>query len=382
MFAVAAPGLEPVLLEECRALGLGVVAGELGGVALAGGADALYRANLELRTATRVLVRVAQFGARLFAELERRARRIDWAPYLAPRGAVAFRVSCRKSRLYHQEAIAQRLAEAAAARVSGVVPDGVPPEGREVEGEEVEGGRARSLIVVRVVRDRFTISVDSSGELLHRRGYRLATARAPLRETLAAAMLRASGWDERAPLVDPLAGSGTIPIEAALIARRIAPGLARRFAFEGWPSFEADQWQRLVSEARARVLACAPGPILGFDRDAGAIEDARANAERAGVAGDLELAVRPISALPPLGEPGWLVTNPPYGARVGDHRSLRNLYARLGAVFRERCPPGSRLALLVARREHERALGMPLEECFRTTNGGIPVRCLAAAVGR
>jgi putative N6-adenine-specific DNA methylase len=373
MFAVAAPGLEAILAEECRTVGLGEATAEPGGVALRGGAESLYRANLELRTATRILVRVARFDARLFPELERRGRKVSWERFVVPESRIAFRISSRKSRLNHEGAIAERLTEAVAARVAGVVTAGDEP---------VLAEPGLSLFVVRVVRDRFTISADSSGELLHRRGYRLATARAPLRETLAAAMLFASGWDGTAALVDPLAGSGTIPIEAALLARRIAPGLARRFAFEWWPSFEADLWLRLVSEARARVLARAPGPISGYDRDAGAIEDARSNAERAGVAGDLELEVRPISAMTSLDQPSWVVTNPPYGARVGDRRSLRNLYARLGAVFRERCPPGSRLTLLVAHREHEHALGMPVEERFRSSNGGIPVRCLAAPARR
>lgn len=373
LLATAAPGLEPILAAECAELGLEVTAIEPGGVGIAPAADAVLRANLELRTASRVLVRVAEFQARLFPELERRARRIPWADFVSPGQPIRFRVTSRKSRLYHQGAIAERLAEVAGAALESLTPE------RDPEAEDSPS--AGPLFVVRVVRDRFTISADSSGELLHRRGYRLATAKAPLRETLAAAMLQASGWDGRAPLADPFTGSGTIPIEAALLARRIPPGLERSFGFERWPSFDPARWRELLARARDRILPRAPGPIAGHDRDEGAIAAALANAGRAGVAGDVRFVAQALSALAPFPEPGHLVTNPPYGLRVGDRRSLRNLYAKLGAVAAERCA-GSTLTVLLGAPEHLRALGLPLAERFRTRSGGVAVRCVSGPAGQ
>jgi putative N6-adenine-specific DNA methylase len=235
------------------------------------------------------------------------------------------------------------------------------------------------LFVVRVHRDVVTISADSSGELLHRRGYRQAGGKAPLRETLAAAMLLGAGYDGSAPLLDPFAGSGTIAIEAALLARRIAPGLQRRFAFERWPSFDRSSWTTVRDEAVGRIRAPAPAPIHGSDRDAGAVGAARGNAERAGVAGDVWFREAPVSDLSAPDRPGFLVSNPPYGVRLGETRDLRDLFARLGAVARARCR-GSRLALLSADEALERQLGLELSVRWRSSNGGIPVRLVTGTI--
>jgi putative N6-adenine-specific DNA methylase len=377
-FAACAVGLEPVLAEELRALAarrrrVEVGAAEPGGVEFTSDDSGLYAANLQLRTASRVLVRVASFHASSFHELERRARRIAWEDFLPPGSAVGFRVSSRKSRLRHQEAVAERILAAAAERVPGVRP---AAPGASDEAEQDEGAQ---LVVVRLVHDQCTVSADSSGDLLHRRGYRLASAKAPLRETLAAAMLLASDWDGTAPLLDPMCGSGTIPIEAALLARRIAPGLARRFAFERWPSFEADRWQRLREGALERILPAAPAPILASDRDEGAVAAARANAARAGVAADLDIRRAAISAIEPPGRAGWLVTNPPYGVRIGDPSGLRDLYAQLGNVARRHCP-GWHLALLSAQAPLARQIGIPLDCRLETATGGIPVRLVQGLV--
>jgi putative N6-adenine-specific DNA methylase len=387
VFAVAAPGLEPLVAEELTELGARATP-EPGGVAWEADAAGLGRANLELRTASRVVVRVAEFRARSFIELERHARRIPWERFVAPGRAVQLRVTCRKSRLYHEGAVEQRLLEAVEHRVGGVRTGPAPADNADGAGgaagaEPESEGEDSQLFVVRFLHDRCTLSADSSGALLHRRGYRVALAKAPLRETLAAAMLRAAGWHGQAPLVDPMCGAGTIPIEAALIARRIAPGLARgreprNFAFHHWPEFESADWERVVADARERVLDASPVPIHGSDRDAGAIEAARANAERAGVAADLALAVAPLSAAEAPAGTGWLVTNPPYGVRVGESRPLRNLYAALGRLGRERFA-GWRLALLSADRQLEAQLGTELREALATTNGGLRVRLVVGA---
>jgi putative N6-adenine-specific DNA methylase len=365
-FAVAAPGLESLVAAELRALGelpsVAVGETEPGGVSFRADRAGLYAANLHLRIASRVLVRIGAFHASAFHELERQAARLPWREYVASGSPVAFRVTSRKSRLYHQDAIAQRLVAVA----GGATPS------------TSEEGAAQEFIV-RLLRDECTVSADASGELLHRRGYRMATAKAPLRETLAAAMLVGAGWDGSAPLIDPMCGSGTIPIEAALLARRIPPGMARRFAFMRWPGFEESLWERLVRQASERVLPSAPVPILGSDRDAGAVAASVANAERAGVAGDVEWRRAAISAMVPPGGRGWIVTNPPYGVRVGERRDLRDLYAQLGNVTR-RCCPGWEVAFLAAQPELERQTGLERAVRFTTENGGIRVRLVQGRV--
>jgi putative N6-adenine-specific DNA methylase len=385
-FAVAAPGLEPLVAAELRALAelQPVAVGEIepGGVSFRAGRAGLYAANLHLRIASRVLVRIGAFHASAFHELERHAARLPWREFVASGRPVAFRVTSRKSRLYHQDAIAQRLL-AAAAGAAGVsdgtaAPKEATDDPHGSEATTPEGDVAQEL-VVRLFRDECTVSADASGELLHRRGYRLATAKAPLRETLAAAMLVGSGWDGTAPLVDPMCGSGTIPIEAALLARRIPPGMARRFAFMRWPGFDESVWEQLVRQARERMLLRAPAPILGSDRDAGAVAASAANAERAGVAGDIEWRRAAISAMAPPPGPGWIVTNPPYGVRVGERRRLRDLYAQLGNVAR-RCCPGWEVALLAAHPELERQTGLERAVRFTTENGGIRVRLVEGRV--
>ena len=381
LFAVCAPGLEALIASELGELGI-TAASEAGGAGWAGTREQLYTANLRLRTASRILVRVAEFRAASFWELERHARKIPWEHWAAAGRAVQLRVTSRRSKLYHQNAIAERVRDAIERRVGPLAP---AVEGSEGDGDEPdEAGTDAQLFIIRFFRDRCTISADSSGALLHQRGYRQAVAKAPLRETLAAAMLLASGWDCRSPLLDPLCGSGTIPIEAALLARRIAPGLAgpdgvRRYAFEEWPDFDAKLWAETMERARVEVLPSAGVPIHASDRDAGAIQAAHANAERAGVLGDLALEVKPLSAIDPPPGPGSLVSNPPYGVRVGERDALRDLYAALGKVARRELP-GWSVALLSADQRLEAQVGIPFTEALRTRNGGIPVRVVEGRV--
>ena len=375
-FAAVAPGLEPLALAEALALGLSPRAEE-GGVAWTGDVRSVIAANVGLRIPSRVLVRVAEFEAQSFVELERWGRRIPWALTVAPGATVRFRVTCRKSRLYHSDAVAQRLANAVSRAVAGV-----RTEEDSAGDDEVLERDDSTLFVVRFFRDHCTVSADASGALLHRRGYRQATAKAPLRETLAAALVAASGWDGVAPLVDPMCGSGTITIEAALAARRIPPGSHRAFAVERWPGVSAELGRAVRAELGTSMLASAPGPIVGSDRDAGAIKNARDNAARAEVAADVELGVHAISAMRlPEAERGWIVSNPPYGVRVGDAARVRDLWAQLGNVLRRRAP-GWRVTLLSPDAALERQLQIPMHVVARTTNGGIPVRIVSGDIPR
>jgi putative N6-adenine-specific DNA methylase len=375
-FAAVTPGLESLALAEAQTLGLPARAEE-GGLAWSGDIRSVIAANLGLRIASRVLVRVAEFEARSFIELERWGRRIPWTVSVAPGASVRFRVTCRKSRLYHSDAVAQRLADA----VSRAVP-GVRTEADSAGDDEVLDRDDASLFVVRFYRDRCTVSADASGALLHRRGYRQAIAKAPLRETLAAALVAASGWDGVAPLVDPMCGSGTIPIEAALSARRIPPGAHRSFSVERWPGVTPELVRSVRTELGATALPAAPGAIVGSDRDAGGVASARENAARAEVASDTELGVHAISAMRlPEAERGWIVSNPPYGVRVGESARVRDLWAQLGNVLRRRAP-GWRVTLLSPDAALERQLQIPVHVVARTTNGGIPVRIVSGEIPR
>ncbi len=381
-WAVAAPGVEALLEAELRTIGFPDAAASTGGVAFTCDASGLARANLHSRLASRVVVRLAAFRATAFHELERSARQIEWARFVAPKGAFRLRVTAKKSRLYHSDAIAQRVAEAVVRAVPGAVP--VALRGKDDDGDAIESAEASAvddsqLIVVRFDHDRCTVSADASGALLHRRGYRQAVARAPLRETLAAAMLAAVRYEASRPLVDPFCGSGTLVIEAALMARDIAPGLQREFAAEQWPETRAETWRAAREAARARIKPSAGAPLIGSDRDSGAIAAAKANAERAGVSADVQFVQRALSDLEVPAGPGLLIANPPYGVRVGESGPLRDLYARFGQVARA-LGAGWQVALLSADRGLEGQTGLRFTEALKTSNGGISVRVVTASV--
>lgn len=330
-----------------------------------GGPEALYRANLHLRTASRILVRLGMpFMARSFAELVEKASRLPWERFLTPGQPVALRVTCHKSKLYHSEAVAERVLTALEARLG-------KPSSRLKPSDDDESENPPQLILARLVDDKCTVSVDSSGALLHRRGYRLATAKAPLRETLAAALLLASGWDAQSPLIDPFCGSGTIPIEAALLALNLPPGLNRRFAFMDWPGFDEKLWREIRSSVQHSTLNVPP--ILASDRDAGAVRIAQENARRAGVNHLIQFEAQAVSAMYPPARKGWIVTNPPYGVRVSEGKDLRNLYAQFGNVLRSKCP-GWRVAILSSDEFLLGHTGLKLEPSLTFNNGGLRVK--------
>jgi putative N6-adenine-specific DNA methylase len=377
-YAIVAPGLEQLAVAELRAIGIEPGETEPGGVAFAADDTGLFEANLRLRTASRVIVRVAEFRATAFHELETLSRTIRWDELVAPGTAVRLRVTCRKSRLYHSDGVAQRVGDAIKRRVPGVTIAGAKRETEDDSDTDTAEPDAQ-LFLVRFVKDVCTISVDSSGELLHRRGYRLATAKAPLRETLAAAMLLAVGYDGAIPLMDPMCGAGTIAIEAALIARRIAPGLNRAFACERWPGAPVKQFAAQRAMAKAERLSRAAAAIIASDRDAGGAAATLSNAERAGVSGDIEVRRGALSGITPPAGRGLLLTNPPYGVRASSGNEVRNLYAQLGNVARAKCA-GWTVAFLSADRAMDAQLKLPLRETLKFKNGGIPVRLLRADI--
>jgi putative N6-adenine-specific DNA methylase len=373
-FAVTAPGLESLAAGELSAHGLTPSDSERGGVAFDASEQGLATALINLRTVTRIIVRVAEFRATSFAQLEQRANAVRWREWVAPGTRVRFRVTCRKSRLYHSDAVAERLERAITLAVRGAtIAEG--PAGDDDADDTAQ------LFIVRMADNVCTISADAAGAPLYRRGYRQAIAKAPLRETLAAAMLLGAGWTGTSALVDPMCGSGTLAIEGALIARRIAPGASRSFAAERWPTARSTVWSAARAVAASNVLENAAAPIVASDRDDGAIVAACSNAERAGVAVNVEFARATISEVHAPADSGLLITNPPYGIRVGDVSGLRDLYATFGRVATQRFS-GWRCAVLsgdqTRGRELDRHMGIAFGTAWSSTNGGIPVRLLVA----
>lgn len=371
-FAVSAPGLESIVASELVGLGIAGASIVDGGVEFSAKPRQLWEANLHLRTASRVLVRLAKFRALTFAELEKKARNIPWERVVSHAQRVTLRVTCRKSRLYHSDAVAERLARDLKARIGAEVGASERDEETDPASEETQ------LIIVRFDHDHCTVSADSSGAHLHQRGYRTAVTEAPVRETLAAALVIASGWDKTSPLMDPFCGSGTIPIEAAMIAGRIAPGRHRPFRFMQWPKFESGAWKQVLAAAKRREKLDSVPAILGSDRSAASIRAATENAERAGVSGVVRFERVDALSVEPVLPPGWLVSNPPYGVRLGDADEARTLMTQFGQRLRQRFG-GWQLGLLAPAR-FERLRGIGLESGPQTTNGGLRVQVLTGVV--
>ena len=360
IFIVTAPGLESVLCAEAQAKGFREPTPGKGGVTVKGGWPEVWRANLEIRGAARVLARIGAFRAFHLAQLDKRARRVAWGEVLRPDVPIRVEASCKGSRIYHAGAAAQRIERAIREELGAPVSD-----------------EAAVVIKARIDDDLCTISVDTSGESLHKRGHKEAVNKAPMRENLASLFLRQCGFDGSEPVVDPMCGSGTFVIEAAEIAAGLDPGRSRRFAFEQLASFDAAAWQRLRGGGSAGNAVPAVR-FYGSDRDAGAIDMSRANAERAGVAHLTEFRQHAVSDLTaPDGPPGLVVVNPPYGARIGDKKPLYGLYHALGQTLLTRFS-GWRVGLVTNEASLAAATGLPFAPPAGTvSHGGLRVSLYA-----
>jgi putative N6-adenine-specific DNA methylase len=366
MFATAAPGLEPLLTNELKSLGADDARAEPGGVAFSGDVATLYSANLWLRTAGRVLMRLARFPVYHLAELERRAKKIPWNAWLDSEKPISVAATCHKSKIYHSVAAAERVASGIATRLGLTA---LPPH--KAAAPEEAGGAV--TVLVRIARDRCAVSLDSSGAHLHRRGYRTECVRAPLRENLAAAALIMSRFESPGSLLDPMCGSGTLPIEAAMSAGNIAPGRHRRFAFMDWAGWHSSLWRELLAAAdeAARVPG---GRIFALDVDADAVAMTARNAKRAGVSAFVDISRGDVRSLEAQGPPGLVIANPPYGKRVGDGRRLKALYRDMGRRLAGHLS-NWRVALLTSDPGLAAATGL----CFAETsppfpNGGVRVK--------
>lgn len=347
IFMATAPGLEPVLCDEAKARGFRAPKAVPGGVRIEGRWHDVWRANLVMRGASRILARFAVFRVPQIADLERHAAKLPWAAVLRADVPVRVEATCKASRIYHSGAAAERVETAIRATLGTPIAKDAPV-----------------TVLLRIERDVCTVSIDTSGALLHKRGFKEEVAKAPLRETLAALFLRQCGYDGSEPVLDPMCGSGTFVIEAAEIAAGLLPGRARRFAFEDLATFDADRWHDVRTRAIAAAAEKAPPATQdirfhGSDRDAGAVAMSRANAARAGVADITAFAQRTVSALaPPDGPPGLVIVNPPYGARLGDRKALQPLYRALGETLLQKFA-GWRVGLLTSEADLAKATGLP-----------------------
>ncbi|AUH32196.1 THUMP domain-containing class I SAM-dependent RNA methyltransferase [Paracoccus tegillarcae] len=354
IFLVATPGLEAPLAAEAAGLGFEPEI-QPGGLTVHGHWPDIWRANLMLRGATRVLVRIGAFRAMHLAQLDKRARKFPWDQFLRPDVAVRVEATSRKSRVYHAGAITQRFERAISEELGAPIAADAP-----------------ITIKIRIEDDLCTISLDTTGESLHKRGHKQAVAKAPMRETMAAMFLREMGFDGSQPVLDPMCGSGTFVIEAAEMAAGLVAGRARGFAFEQLAGFDV---AALTPLRGAEPVTRPATQFFGSDRDAGAVRMSGENAMRAGVADWVRFETRSVADLQrPEGPAGIVIINPPYGARVGNKGPLYGLHAAMGQVLRDRFA-GWRVGIVTSEGGLAKATGLPFQPAGPiVAHGGLKVR--------
>jgi len=366
-FATCARGLEKVLAQELRELNAETVEPGRGGVQFHGDLALLYRANLWLRTAVRVLTPILEFPVQSTDDLYAAVQSINWSRYMTVEHTLAVDCNVRDSAITHSMYAALRVKDAICDQF--VAKCGKRPS---VDTETPMVG-----LNLHIHLDQAVLSLDSSGESLHKRGYREILTKAPLNEALAAGLILLTGWKGDVPLVDPMCGGGTFCIEAAWIALKRPPGLTRRrFGFMGWMDYDVGLWTSVRDDARRHVAKELPQPILGHDVRNDAMHFSQANAKAAGIGNLLRFTKRDVANFePPAGPPGILICNPPYGERIGEEKDLVGLYRTLGKVFRERCQ-GWRLFVFTGNAFLARQTGLKPMHVFDLFNGKIPCRLL------
>lgn len=330
-----------------------------------------YLGNLWLRTASRVLCRIAHFRAGAVEELFRKATSLRWELWLSPDVPLRITPYIQNSRIEFSSLVGKTVL-AAVRRRFAAVGRSLPNDCRSMPDTPKGDSTIVQRVLVRIVDNYCEISLDSSGEHLHRRGYRPWHAGAPVRETLAAAILMKAGWQSDVPILDGMCGAGTVPIEASLLARRLPPGLNRHFLFEDWPGFKQETWNHLLRKAREESFSKCPVPVIALDRDARALNAARHNAELAGVSGDIFWQQSDFFSFDPRTmnvRPGLLFLNPPYGKRLPE---TDNSFDTLGSHLR-RFYRGWRLAIMAPDRSHALRLRIGSARYWRVRHGGMPI---------
>jgi Predicted N6-adenine-specific DNA methylase len=326
-FASTARGLVDPLEIELKNMGLKVVEKTQGGVYFESNWEGCYKANLQSRLASRILKPVLDFTAYQPEELYTQILRHDFTKYIEPNQTISIDVALKDSKMRDQRFVAMKIKDAVVDQFRdkfGVRPD-------------VDNYAPALRINVRCVKNQFNVAIDTSGDSLFMRGYRKDVGEAPLKENLAAGLIKLAEWDEQSPLVDFMCGSGTFLIEAAMMAMNIAPGIQRkRFAFQDFIGFDEDAWDKVVDEAIAAEKEELPFKFYGFDIDNKVLKSAKENAKAAGVDTVIEFKKESVATVEPPAEKGMVVLNPPYGARIGDEDNLRDVYRDLGFTLKHR----------------------------------------------
>lgn len=322
LIATSAFGIEAVVARELRDLGYEDVTVENGRVTFIGNEEAICKSNLWLRCADRVYLKVGEFTATTFEELFQQVKALPWQNYLPIDGNFPVNGKSVKSKLF------------SLSDIQAISKKAIVEKMKETYLQEwFEESGSKYPIMVSILKDRVTVSIDTSGPGLHKRGYREVGSEAPLKETLAAAMIKISRWRPDRVLMDPLCGSGTIPIEAALIGRNIAPGLNRNFISEEWDFISKELWKRIKKEAYEAIEYDRELSIYGYDRDGRVINVAMNNGIEAGVDDCIHFQKRSVEELSSKKKYGYLICNPPYGERLSEKKEVEGLYREMGRVF-------------------------------------------------
>lgn len=358
-YAVVIPGLEEVAAKELEQLSAHEIKVDHGGIHFSGTMETMFRVNLRSRTVTRVLLRLKRFTAMTLDELKAHSEQVDWTQFLSADTSVSVHASCHNSRLMHTK------------RIEDVILSVIDKLG--LSNAE---GVSHQQIFIRIENNRCLLSIDTSGERLDRRGYRLEGGKAPVRETLAAGVLQWMEWNPDEVLLVPMCGSGTFAIEAALAASRLLPGVTHAFAFLQWAKLKKKAWKRVVEKGHAMVADDQSGiQIYASDSHAGAIGITERNAQRAGIESLLHIEQRDVRELtnPTMASTGLIICNPPYGERID--ADIRNLYVSLGKLF-EREFKGWRIAVFSPEKICENALGLAVKKRLKLKHGGKWVHVL------
>ncbi|ULA63261.1 MAG: Ribosomal RNA large subunit methyltransferase L [Nitrospira sp.] len=362
-FAPCPRGLEALLLQELAALGATDLRQTEGGVGFSGPLAAIYRANLESRIASRILLEVAQVPYRNEQDIYLAASAVSWPRWFTPARTIKVKTSAQHCPLKSLDFVTLRIKDAVCdtfTRLKGTRPS-------------VNSSRPDVRIDAFLDATHLTLYLGTTGDSLFKRGFRQSTVEAPLRENLAAGIVQLTGWNKATPLLDPLCGGGTLPLEAAMIARNIAPGLGRRFAFELFANFDPALWKTVQTQAQAKQLPASPASIYASDRDTQAVRTANDQFLRAGVASDIALTQTDLFDLTPPQEPGVIVMNPPYGVRLGTQGDLDVFYPKLGSWLKTRCV-GWRVYLFTGDLRAPKLIGLAPTKRTPLFNGAIECR--------
>lgn len=365
-FATVARGLEEIAAQELTTLGGENVTPTFTGVQFQGDQKLLYKVNLWSRLIFRVLVPIKTFPCHNAKQLYGEVQEINWENYLSPESTFMVHCTGKNQQLNHTHFSALQVKNAIADQQTQFF-------GKR---SNVNLENPDLIINLHIEKTQGILSLDSTGESLHRRGYRPAMGIAPLKETLAAALLTMTDWETNLPLLDPMCGSGTFPIEAGLKALNIAPGCLRnQFAFEQWFDFNRELWEQLKQEAKQQELSQLSAGIYGYDRDFDVLKQAQTNAKNCHLQQQIHWSQIELSAVEPPLDRGIIICNPPYGKRIGDTKALGSLYKQLGDIFKQRFK-GWVAYVLSGNKALTKQIGLRTSQRIPVYNGSLPCTLL------